>query len=124
MLTHLGRHAEALESLQQAARLESGEPAIGNNVGEVLVRLGQHEEAVRAFDRALALDTSYAPAWFGKARALLHLKRFDSAADACRRFLTLAGPEDPLVPTARQWLELCSHGPGPREESGGDSRPS
>jgi protein O-GlcNAc transferase len=91
---------------RRAASLDATAPEIRNNLGEVLVRLQRYQEAVASFDEALALSQNYAPAWYGKARALFHLKQNASCREACHRFLTLAESDDPLIPTAQKWLEL------------------
>src|SRR6266545_1991153 len=87
-LSSAGRHAEALESFEQAMALGAAD-AHGSRA-DALVALGRLAEAVESFDRALAQDPSSVADWCNRGAALVDLSRFAEAADSFARATALA----------------------------------
>ena len=87
-LSSAGRHAEALESFDQAIALGAAD-AHGSRA-DTLVALGQLAEAVGSFDRALARDPRSVADWCNRGAALVDLSRFAEAVDSFARATALA----------------------------------
>jgi tetratricopeptide (TPR) repeat protein len=61
----------ALEHLNQAYRLNSKDPAVCGNLGEVYLRKGQLQEAIRCLKEADALDPGHVNPYANRARGIL-----------------------------------------------------
>lgn len=90
----LARMAEAVD----AAGLRFRSNVLNSTVAQLAagwydLQSDRPNAALRHFDGLLDRQSSNAPAWAGKASALITLKRFDDAADAYARLVALA-PED------------------------------
>jgi tetratricopeptide (TPR) repeat protein len=79
-LSNVGRHAEALDSFDQAIALGAAEAHGGR--ADALVALGRLADAVESFDRALAHDPSSAVDWCNRGATLIDLGRDAEAADS------------------------------------------
>jgi len=87
-LGNIGRHAEALDSFDQAIALGAAD-AHGSRA-DALVALGRLADAVESFDRALAHDPASVPDWCNRGAALLELGRASEAAESFARATSLA----------------------------------
>jgi tetratricopeptide (TPR) repeat protein/ADP-heptose:LPS heptosyltransferase len=87
-LSNLGRHAESLDSFDQAIALGAAD-AHGSRA-DALVALGRLADAVESFDRALAYDPSSVADWCNRGAALIDLGRDAEAVDSFARATTLA----------------------------------
>ena len=70
VLQRCGRTAEALVTLQQAARLAPTDPAIHGNLGNLLREAGEPDTAIAAYQEALRLAPGHANARFNLATTL------------------------------------------------------
>src|SRR5499426_4185376 len=86
-LSNVGRHAEALDSFDQAIAL--GAVDAHGSRADALVGLGRLVDALESFDRALAHDPSSVADWCNRGAALLDLSRFAEAADSFARATAL-----------------------------------
>jgi tetratricopeptide (TPR) repeat protein len=90
-----GRHADALEAIDRAIARGLTTRAIYNNRGEVLAKLERFDDAVASFDTAIGQDSDFAPAWFGKARALFNAgRRADARVALDRYYASTEQPDD------------------------------
>ena len=96
-----GRRAEALESLQRAARLAPRDVSLLNNLGNVLLEHGRLAEAVATYRRVIAQQPSYHHARFNLGRALQAMGDARQAV-ACYGKLLEVAPDDAGV-----WEALC-----------------
>ncbi len=78
-LLNAKRTKEAMESLQQALKLNDRDPKIYTNLGMALDELGRPQEAVERFQEALKIDPSYAVAKRDLALSLGKLGRGNAA---------------------------------------------
>lgn len=124
----LGRHAEAAESFEQAAKIAPADPLIALNLGDALELLGRHDEASAKYSQVVAeisadkaaTDPQYRSTL---AQALAHLGRGPEAVEAIQEALRLApqnaqvayeaalvyallGEESSALNNARKALEL------------------
>jgi peptidoglycan/xylan/chitin deacetylase (PgdA/CDA1 family)/uncharacterized caspase-like protein len=83
------RHELALGELEEAVRLNPGNPTIVNNYGFVLYRLGRYQESLGWFEKTLALEPGRAVAHLNLADALWKLGREEEARPRYRRYLEL-----------------------------------
>jgi tetratricopeptide (TPR) repeat protein len=83
------RHELALGELEEAVRLNPGNPTIVNNYGFVLYRLGRYQESLEWFEKTLALEPDRAVAHLNLADALWKLGREEEARPRYRRYLEL-----------------------------------
>jgi Flp pilus assembly protein TadD len=85
-----GRHADAVQSLQQAIALQPDDPLAHNSLGNALGNLGDKAGAALAFARACELAPDLAPAWHNYAKALCEDLRNEEALLVLQRALQLA----------------------------------
>jgi Flp pilus assembly protein TadD len=100
-LDGLGRRAEALAELEQAARFDFSDPEILNNLGLALMASGQHARAEAALRRATELNPAWPAAFYNWGTALAALGHRHEAAGA----FAAAGRLDPRFTLARRKLE-------------------
>ena len=125
-LKSLGRFAEAILSLREAARLAPGEAAVWLNLGVAALELGGREEAVAAFGRAIALEPAAARGscttfsgtlsslWGGAKRPRSAWRRPCASGRGIRQPMTIWGgcsrprgaPPKPSPITARRWRAI------------------
>ena len=74
LLSLLGRHDEALASIDEAIALGVCNVQVYNNRGEILAKLEKVDESIATFDEALKLDARCTPALFGKARVMCNAR--------------------------------------------------
>jgi tetratricopeptide (TPR) repeat protein len=96
-LLKAGRVEEAIEPLQQAARLVPDAPAILHTLGRACLRARRIPEAITWLERAIASQPDFAPSRLSLAEAHLALGRllteagrFDEAADSLERSIALS----------------------------------
>jgi len=87
-LGQIGRHQEALASLDRA--IELGATNADGSRADALVALGRPAEAIASFDRALALDPNSIADWCNRGAALLDLGRAAEAAESFDHAIVLA----------------------------------
>ena len=87
-LSHLGRHEDALASLDRAIALAPSADAHGSRA-DALVALGRREEAVESYDHALALEPASVADWCNKGAVLLELGRREEAIASFDRAIAL-----------------------------------
>jgi predicted O-linked N-acetylglucosamine transferase (SPINDLY family) len=85
-----GRNDEALARGQALAAAHSGQPAVHNIVGAILLRLRRPVEAEAAFRQAIALEPQIAAGYNNLGNALRDQKRAQEAHDAYRTAIDLA----------------------------------
>jgi protein O-GlcNAc transferase len=90
------RHAEALEHLDEALRLQPAFPQALYNRGSALLALGQAEAALASYDAAIRLNPNIPAAFNNRGTALYRLRRFDEALRSYSRALEL----HPAYPSA------------------------
>ncbi len=100
ILNNLNRLPEALDALNRAAGIESGNPLIFAHRGHILHRLQRRGEAVEDFQRALALEPSQVVALGGLASIWLAQGQTAAATTLLVR-LTECDPDN-----RRHWLNL------------------
>lgn len=89
-----GQLAQGLDCVEQALRIESGQPTIHAARGRILFFLAQYESAAAALESSLALDPVNADALHCLALCLHRLGRLRDAEAVARKALLLT----PLVP--------------------------
>lgn len=91
LYAQVGRHAEALQALQDAVRLQPDNAVTHLAIGKVLMERRQLDLARRALQRALELDPALAAAWeeMGKAHILENAR--EEALDCYRKAVSLDG---------------------------------
>ena len=66
-LVYLGQLDKAQRCLTYAHRLDTTDPEIINDVGNIFLNQGNRHDAARCFEKALEIDQNYAPAINGLA---------------------------------------------------------
>jgi len=89
LLSHLGRSADALVSLQQAAILHPVDAEIYNNRGITLNALDRLEEATKSYQRACRVAPDYAEAYYNLGITLQGMRRLEDAIYSYRCALLL-----------------------------------
>ena len=90
MLRHQrGEHERALELLKRASQIAPREPAVWNNLGNVLIGMKRPTEAEKAFRRSLALVES-PEALTNIARLQRQRREWARSEQSCRRALALS----------------------------------
>jgi len=84
-----GRHAEAVQRIQQAVALQPNSAVFHNNLGSAHLELGETTEAVKCFEQACQLDQGYGDAWYNLGNALRSQGRLDEAVAAYQQALKL-----------------------------------
>ena len=92
---HAGRFAEAVLKITRACEINPLNPNWFDSRAEFLIKLGNCEAALSDCDQMLGLDPQIARAYFLKGVAQEKAGRKAAAIDNYRRFLEMAGPEDP-----------------------------
>ncbi|MBX9773966.1 MAG: tetratricopeptide repeat protein [Xanthobacteraceae bacterium] len=87
-LAQLGRHAEALSSIERALALAPSARSHGLR-GDSLAALGRNEEAVASYDQALAMAPLSVEDWCNRGLALHELKRHEEAIASFDRALAV-----------------------------------
>lgn len=113
VLGRLGRHAEAVTHLREAARLRPGLAVAQKNVGAALASLEHFPEAAAAFAEATRLDPWAPDAYAALGRALFEIGRVDDAVAALDRALAL----DPRREDALHFLALARQEQGRTAEA-------
>ena len=89
-------YPEMIRYMQQAAQAEPGQADIQYYLGEAFLFSNRPEDALYAYEKAIELNPNFAPAYFGRARALADLDPdFDLESD-----LSLAIAYDPQFSAA------------------------
>jgi tetratricopeptide (TPR) repeat protein len=90
LLEEQGRHAEAVEALDNVTRIEPKSIRGWNLKGFLLAsELGRYDEAVQAYDSALKIDPADAGALVGKGNVLRSLSRYQEAGELYDRALEI-----------------------------------
>ena len=89
MLRDLKRFNEALESFEEALRIDPQFVEAHFNRGVALYFLKRHDEALESYARALALKPGLAEAHYNRGLALFDLQRFDEALAAYEQALAV-----------------------------------
>ncbi len=88
-LIEQGRHAEALERLEDAIRLAPDNAVALSNRGNALTALGRPAEALASYARAIEIDPTYARAYSNRCEPLTLLGRHEEALASAERALRL-----------------------------------
>lgn len=88
-LIHLGRRADAIDSMREAIRLDPNLAAAHSNLGVLLSQEGKHEEAERALLRAIELRPGEAGAYANLANAVRAAGRIDEAIQWNRKAIQI-----------------------------------
>lgn len=94
----LGKPAEAIAPLEQAAREKPGFPVAYHNLGLAALALGELEQARSYFEQALEIDPQLAVAHFNLARTWHQAGDREAALGSLKTALEI----DPLLPQAHQ----------------------
>jgi len=97
ILSHLGRHEEALGTLTKAVELNPQNARSWMIKGDILGYLGRYEEALEASTKAVELNPQNAEAWSIKGDCLGALGRYEEALEASTKAVEL-NPQN-----ARSW---------------------
>lgn len=108
-----GRHAEALQRIDEAIRLSPNQASFHGSRGKVLAVLGRLDEALASFDRALALEARDADAQMNRAVVLQDLGRAAEALAGYDRVLA----HNPGFAAAWHQRGIALHQLGRDEES-------
>lgn len=95
-LHRLGRHQEALDSVESALRIKPDYPEALSNRGNVLLELGRHEEALHSYERALRLRPGGIDIQLNRGGLLQSLNRPEEALAASDQVLA----QQPGLPRA------------------------
>ncbi len=113
-LNKLGKHQEAIESLQQALELEKNSPEIYLDLGTAYFNTEQHEKALAAFEKALELEPGNASAHFFKGLSLQAMEESDRAINSFDK----AGDVDPEFRQLSQFnIALLRYNQGKYDEA-------
>jgi protein O-mannosyl-transferase len=85
----LGKPGEAVQALSQAVRLDPGNVAAHNNLGNVFVQQGKYEEAVHQFEETVRLKPDHANAHNNLAISCKKLGRVNEAIENYREAIRL-----------------------------------
>lgn len=96
-LLDLDRPQEAIHCFDRTLKINPTAAGIWMKKGNTHSQLGQNEAALASIDRALEVDPQNANAWGSKGITLAAIGRQREAAEAYRKFLSLAGPEQGLL---------------------------
>ncbi|MDQ1281477.1 MAG: hypothetical protein QG670_2742 [Thermoproteota archaeon] len=88
-LDSMGKLDEALESFDEALKIERDIPVIWNNRGIILQKMGKLKEALESFDKALKLRGDDSKAWFNRGNVLFIIDRFKEALESYDKALKL-----------------------------------
>lgn len=89
VLNALKRHAEAVESFDQAIKLKSKYAEAHNNRGATLASMGQDEAALDSLRKAIAIKPDYVDAHYNLGSSLRKLTRYEEALKSFERTLAL-----------------------------------
>ncbi|HEY4139938.1 MAG TPA: tetratricopeptide repeat protein [Pseudolabrys sp.] len=89
VLNALKRHAEAIESFDQAIKLKSKYAEAHNNRGATLSSMGQDEAALESLRKAIAIKPDYVDAHYNLGSSLRALSHNEEALKSFDRTLTL-----------------------------------
>ena len=77
-----GKYDEAIESFDEAIRLDPNDAKAWNSKGNALNSQGKYDEAIESFEEAIRLDPNDAVAWYNKGNALNSQGKYDEAIRA------------------------------------------
>jgi tetratricopeptide (TPR) repeat protein len=86
-----GRHAEAIEELEQAVRMLPEAWRYHTNLGLAYLGAGREVDALRAEQRAVEIDPGAHEAWDNLGLVLTVMGRWEAAIAACRRSIAIRG---------------------------------
>ena len=89
------RIADAQKTLNEAARLEPGNPVVAANLGILFSDAGRRDEGIASFQRALQIDPDFHEARFNLARAYARAGRREDAAREAQELLNRMPVEAP-----------------------------
>jgi TolB-like protein/Tfp pilus assembly protein PilF len=89
LLAAVGRHAEAIASIQRAREVEPLSVAVNVYLGVAQTHAGQYDLAIRQFQHAIELDPAYYRTYMFLGRALNMVDRFDEAIATLEKGLAL-----------------------------------
>lgn len=81
------QHAEAVEALEQALRINPQNATVWNYLGSVYYMMNQHARAIDAYQQAVEIDPQYADAWFYLGLAYANSGQNAKAIDAFQQAL-------------------------------------
>lgn len=78
-LAHVGKHRDALECFEEAARLDPQDANVYFNIGDLMYRCGNFADSAISYKAGLTLDPSNAEGWFTLGNALFQLSKHEAA---------------------------------------------
>ena len=95
----MGRHEEALATINRAQELDPLSLIINAALARLLHFAGQYEQAIQQYRRTLELDPNFGEAHFGLSITYLAQSRLDEAIAQLEKAIDLAGRRGPLIGT-------------------------
>lgn len=102
-LFKLTRYEEALESFDQAIKLDHNYVPSWNMRGKTLSYLEHYEEALLSFNKSIELKPDDPITWYHKALVLIGLEQYNEALKSCLRIIDL-GISSSLMWKMKGWL--------------------
>ncbi|MCI5050519.1 MAG: sulfotransferase [Rickettsiales bacterium] len=81
-LSEMGRYQEAMQSYQQARKLNEKQPQIYLSIGNLFLRNAQYKEAIEYYEAALHLDPEFVDAMCNRATTFAKMDKVDDAIAA------------------------------------------
>jgi tetratricopeptide (TPR) repeat protein len=106
-LGKVDQHEAAIAMYDMLVENEFVSAEIFNNRGECLSRTDQIDAALDSFDQAIAFDADFAPAYFGKARALVNAERLDEARPLAHRYREIGDKVELATPAVQALFNVC-----------------
>lgn len=111
----LKKYREAINRLDEAIKLNSGNATAYDIKGLALMKFGRYQEAVACFDKVLEIDPTRASVWMNRGNALDDSGKYGEAIKSYRKALEIQ--VDPwLTAEVLNNMGLCFHNLGENEE--------
>ena len=97
----------ASDEWSKVVELQPDRESVHFHLGNAFWRAGNPEEAVRAFEKETSIDSRFQPlAWFRMGRALIDLREYERAAEACGKGFALSSshPNWHVTPNDAGWV--------------------
>lgn len=88
-LAHVGKHRDALECFEEAAKLDPRDANVYFNIGDLMYRCGNFADSAISYRAGLTLEPSNAEGWFTMGNALFQLNQLEAAQLAYEQAIRL-----------------------------------